>query len=67
MERVLRQQFEKVPRQTTVVYEWSSPEGQAFWQTVSRAVEQGVDLDRIGVMLRLSSIGVRYAAQGRKK
>lgn len=67
VERGLRRSFEAVPRETTTIYDWQSPEGQRFLDHVDAAVSGGVDVDRIGAMLGIKNFGRRFSILRRKK
>lgn len=63
----LRQRFSRVPRRTTVIYDWHSEEGKAFLEAVGSVVGDGVDPAEIGELIGMRDFSSRWKVLGRVK
>jgi hypothetical protein len=63
----LRQRFGRVPRRTTVIYDWHSEEGREFLDAVSSIIDSGVDPAEVGEAIGMRDFSSRWKVLGRKR
>ena len=58
--RSLQRRLEAVPTTTLVVLDWSSPEGQLFWDGVYAAIDGGSHISDLAIVVGLEQLESRY-------
>jgi hypothetical protein len=63
--RAVTAAFDRVPRREVTVFDWHSPEGRQFRETVQYALDHGWDITEVGAIIGVRDFSRRWKIIGR--